>query len=89
MSKISLVFKKLQTSWANNSAILKIKNAKFLWYCFCKNTNIQGDFQICISAPLTWKRVQKFSKKYGGWGSSKFSIFQTKYLVSWKQKSFV
>ena len=29
-----------------------IQNAKFLGYCFYININIQGDFQICISAPL-------------------------------------
>ena len=42
----------LQSSWANNSRILKIKNAKFAGYCFYLNTNIKGDFQICISIPL-------------------------------------
>ena len=40
-------------SWANNSRILKIRNAKFLGHCFYMNTNIQGDFQIRISLPLT------------------------------------
>ena len=30
-----------------------IKNAKLSGYCFYMNTNIQGDFQICISVPLT------------------------------------
>ena len=36
---------------------------------------------------LSRKRVQNFSKNikiYGSWNSSKFSIFQTKNLVSWK-----
>ena len=32
--------------------ILRIKTAKFSWY-FYVNNNIQGDFQICISVPLT------------------------------------
>ena len=49
MLKVSLL---LQASRTNNSRILQIKNAKFLGYCFHVNTNIQGDFQICISVPL-------------------------------------
>ena len=48
MLKISLLFKK----FTNFSRILRIKNVKFLGYCFCMNTNIWGDFQICISVPL-------------------------------------
>ena len=44
--------KNLETSWANNSRILRIKNAKFSRYCFYMNTNIWGHFQICISVPL-------------------------------------
>ena len=48
MLKISLLFKKFKK---NNSRILRIKNAKFSGY-FYMNTNILGDFQICISAPL-------------------------------------
>ena len=43
-------------SRANNSRILRIKNAKFSEYCFYMNTNIQGDFQICISVPLNFRR---------------------------------
>ena len=38
----------------NNQTILKIKNAKFSWYCFYMNANIYGDFQICISVPLSY-----------------------------------
>ena len=50
MLKISLLFKKF---WLiNNSRILRIRNAKFAGYCFYMNTNIEGDFQISISAPL-------------------------------------
>ena len=30
-----------------------IKNAKFSGYYFDMNLNIWGDFQICISVPLT------------------------------------
>ena len=29
-----------------------IKNAKFLEYCFYMNTNIEGNFRICISVSL-------------------------------------
>ena len=32
--------------------ILRIKNPKFSGYCFYVNTNIQWDFQICVSVPL-------------------------------------
>ena len=40
---------------ANNSTILKIKNAKFSGYWFYTNTNVKGDLQIYlqISLPLT------------------------------------
>ena len=36
----------------NNLRIPTIKNVKFSEYCFNMNTNILGDFQICISVPL-------------------------------------
>ena len=42
----------LQISRANNPTVLRIKNEKFLGYCFYMNTNIYWDFQICISVPL-------------------------------------
>ena len=45
----------LQTSLANNSKMLRIKNAKFSGYYFYINTNIEVDFQICISIPLSFK----------------------------------
>ena len=48
MVKNSLLYKKSTTSRANNSRILRIKNAKFPGYC-CVNTDIYEDFQICIS----------------------------------------
>ena len=38
-------FTNLQNSRANTSRIFRIKNAKFLVYCFYMNTN-------CISVPL-------------------------------------
>ena len=43
----------MQTSRINNSRIFRIKNANSSGYCFCMSTNILGDFQICISVPLT------------------------------------
>ena len=46
------LFQKFTDFRANNSRILKIKNAKFSWYYFYKNTNIYEDFQISISVLL-------------------------------------
>ena len=54
------IFRNLQTSRANNSTILRIKNARFSGFCFHMNTNILGDFQICISVPLKFKLLTKF-----------------------------
>ena len=53
MLKASLLFKKFTNSPANGSIILRIKNAKLSGYCFYMNTNLEGDFQICISVPLS------------------------------------
>ena len=50
--KLAYFLRNLQISRANNSQILRIENAKFSGYCFYMNTNIQGDFKICISVPL-------------------------------------
>ena len=44
--------RKTQTLRVNNSIILRTNNAKFSEYYFHLNTNIYGDFQICISVPL-------------------------------------
>ena len=53
MLKISLFFKKnTNFTGVNKSIIVMIKNAKFSGYYFYKNSNIFGDFQICISVPL-------------------------------------
>ena len=64
MLKISLLYKKFKTSEANNSIILRIKNAKFWRYCFYvyeyKHTNIWEDFQIWISAPLNLRPKMLF-----------------------------
>ena len=43
----------MQSLRLNNSRILRIKNEKLSEYYFYMNKNIQGDFQICISIPLT------------------------------------
>ena len=40
VKKLAFFLRNLQTSWANNSRILRIKNAKFSGYCFYMNTNI-------------------------------------------------
>ena len=50
--KLAYFFRNLQTSRANNSIILKFKEAKFSGYCFHMNTNIHVDFQIYISVPM-------------------------------------
>ena len=47
-----LFLRKMQTLRVNNSRIVWIKNAKFLEYYFFMNTNIEENFQICISVPL-------------------------------------
>lgn len=40
-----------------NLRILQIRYAKFSEYCFYTNTNVQGNVEICISAPwYTLKR---------------------------------
>ena len=42
----------MQTLWANNSRISRIKNAKFSGCCFFMNAKQYRDFQICCSVPL-------------------------------------
>ena len=37
---LAYFLRNLQTSWVNNSGILRIKNVKFSGYCFCMNTNM-------------------------------------------------
>ena len=60
MLKLVYFLRILQTSPANNSRIFRIKNAKFSGYSFYMNTNIYGDFQICITLPLN--KAAGFSK---------------------------
>ena len=57
MLKIAYFLRNLQTSRTNNSRILRTKNAKFSGYCFYMNTKAQGNFQICISVPLSTIRI--------------------------------
>ena len=52
MLKLDYFLRNLRTSWGNSSRILGIKNTKFSGYCFHMKTNIQRDFQICITLPL-------------------------------------
>ena len=54
--KISLLFHRNVTlKLVNNKRIREIKNVKFSDYYFYMNTNIKGNFQICISVPLSMK----------------------------------
>ena len=55
--------KKKKILRVNNSRILTIKNAKFSEYYFYMNLNILGDFQFCISVPLTGNK-KNTNKKY-------------------------
>ena len=50
--KSSLHFKKDTTLLANDSRILRIRNAKFSGYIFYMKRNIWRDFEICSSVPL-------------------------------------
>ena len=56
----------------NNSRTLTIKNVKFSGYYLRMNSNIWGDFQICISAPL-------MSDSCGSWV---LLIFKTWVVIS-------
>ena len=57
--KIVYFLRTLQNLRVNNSRILRIKNVKFSGSSFYMNTNIQGDFQICISVPLIISQQEK------------------------------
>ena len=54
----------MQTSRANNSKVLRIKNVKSSGYCFYLYIDIWGDFQICISVPLRGLAGKKFIQIY-------------------------
>ena len=70
MLKNSLLFRNLQTSRANNSKILRIKNAKFSGHWFYMKTIILRDFQICISVPLKLVAVFSCQKDKMTWKGS-------------------
>ena len=53
--KLVNVLRNLQASRADNSIICRIKNTKISEYCFYLNTNIQRDFQVCFSVPLSFQ----------------------------------
>ena len=63
MLKISLLLKRFKTLRSHNLRILRITNAKFSEHCFYINTNIYGDFQICISVHLNCSRFCKSPHK--------------------------
>ena len=63
MLKINLLFKKIQALPVNNSRTLTIKNVKFSGYYLHMNSNIWGDFQICISVPLRCSATKAFLQK--------------------------
>ena len=57
--KLAYFLRNLRISRENNWRILRSENAKFSWYCFYMNTNIQGDLQICISVPLSTVHISQ------------------------------
>ena len=65
MLKVAYFLRKIQTLRVDNSRILRSKNAKFSGYYFYLNPNIQGDFEICISVPLSFiLQLQQKTGKY-------------------------
>ena len=55
MLKIGLLLKKFLNFTGKYLEKSRFKNAKFSGYWFYMNTNLQGDFQICICVPLNYK----------------------------------
>ena len=76
MLNISLLFKKFTIFTGNNSIILRIKNAIFSEYCFYMNTNMQGDFQICINLYLILV-IQLFLFRLNKKKNGKFSFLDS------------
>ena len=72
MLKVSLHFKSLQTSLANNLRFYRIKNAKFSGSCFCLNINIYGNFQVCITVSLNKHIIKKIMNGLIFFGSNDF-----------------
>ena len=66
MLKISLHFKSLQTSLANNLRFYRIKNAKFSGSCLYRN------FQVCISVSLNKHIIKKIMNGLIFFGSNDF-----------------
>ena len=79
MLKLAYFLRNLQNSLTNNSRILRIKNAKFSGCCFYINTNLLGDFQICISVPLICQR--KVHKSEGTHRRDVLYTFQFLFLL--------
>ena len=80
----------------NNSRTSNSKNAKFSGYYFYVNTDIEGDFQICISVPLnTYNNsgsedtVNKIEKVLGiPWDSDKdILVYDSKNIMKDAHKS--
>ena len=82
----------------NNPRILTVKNAKFSGYHFNMNLNIWGDFQFCISVPLTQynKIIKTCTDRIEGvdkicWSAGmKFQTFQLEFhpTVIWGNKFY-
>ena len=53
VKKLAYFLRKIQTLRVNNLRIFMIKNAKSGYYLYI-NLNVWGDFQICISVPLSY-----------------------------------
>ena len=84
--KFAYFLRNLQTSRANNSRIVRIKNAKFSGYCFYMNTNIHRDFQICISVPLM--QDSEFHKRRLQWSWSSTYLFSLDGVKRYSKFSF-
>ena len=85
--KLAYFLRNLQTSRANNSRIVRIKNAKFSGYCFYMNKNIHGDFQICISVPLM--QDSEFHKRRLQWSwSSTYLRYKQDFLMMGVERYF-
>ena len=53
MLKLAYFVGKIQAFRVNKSRILTIRDVKLSGYYFFMNYNVHGDFQICISVPLS------------------------------------
>ena len=90
--KIACFLRNLQTSRTNNWIILKIENAKFSGYFFYMNANIERDFQIRISVPLscfycgtiTIQLNYQYLRAFWMLTSSRFPQWKRKFMTSVK-----